>query len=52
MVNMAAIAAKLDAIEVGVRNIARLMAETQRGRLKGSLDALALARPLDLPGLF
>ena len=46
MVNMAAIAAKLEAIEVGVRNIARLMADTQRGRVKGALDALALARAL------
>jgi hypothetical protein len=46
MVNMAAIATKLEAIEVGVRNIARLMADTERGRLKGALDALALARAL------
>jgi hypothetical protein len=49
MVNMAAIAAKLEAIEVGVRNIARLMADTQRGRVKGALDALALARALTEP---
>ena len=46
MANMAAIAAKLEAIEVGVRNIARLMADTQRGRVKGALDALALAQAL------
>lgn len=49
MVNMAAIAAKLDAIEVGVRNIARLMADTQRGKVKGALDALALSRALADP---
>jgi phosphoglycolate phosphatase-like HAD superfamily hydrolase len=49
MVNMAAIAAKLETIEVGVRNIARLMADTQRGRVKGALDALALSRALADP---
>ncbi len=50
MVNMAAIAAKLEAIEVSVRNIARVMADTQRGRVKGALDALALAQALADPG--
>jgi uncharacterized protein YukE len=45
-VNMAAFAARLEAIEVGVRNISRLMADTQRGRLKGALDALAVAQAL------
>lgn len=49
MVNMAAIAAKLETIEVGVRNIARLMADTQRGKVKGALDALALSRALTDP---
>ncbi len=49
MVNMAAIAAKLDAIEVGVRNIGRLVADIQRGRVKGVLDALALSRALADP---
>lgn len=49
MVNMAAIAVKLEAIEVGVRNIARLMADTQRGRVKGAVDALASARALADP---
>lgn len=41
IVNMATLAAKLDAIETGVRDMARLMADTQRGRVKGALDALA-----------
>ncbi len=49
LVNMAAIAAKLEAIEIGVRNISRLLADTQRGRVKGALDALALARVLADP---
>jgi hypothetical protein len=49
MLNMAAIAAKLEAIEVGVRNIGRLIADTQRGRVNGTLDALALARALSDP---
>ncbi len=44
MVNLASIAARLGAIEVGVRNIARLIADTQRGKVKGALNALALAR--------
>jgi hypothetical protein len=46
MANMAAIAAKLEAIEVGVRNVARLVADTQRGRVKGAIHALTLARAL------
>jgi hypothetical protein len=49
MVSIAAVAAKLEAIEVGVGNIARLMADTQRGKVKGALDALALARNLVYP---
>lgn len=49
LMNMAAVAAKLEAIEVGVRNISRLLADTQRGRAKGALDALALARVFSNP---
>jgi len=49
MVNMATIAVKLEAIQVIVRNIARLIANTQRGKTKGALDALALARTLANP---
>jgi hypothetical protein len=49
MANMVAIAAKLEAIEVSVRNIARLMADTQTGKVKGALHALALARKLKDP---
>ena len=49
MVNMAAFEVKLEAIEVSVRNIARLMADTQRGRVKGALDALAMTRALADP---
>jgi hypothetical protein len=48
-VSMAAFEAKLEAIEVGVRNIEHLMADTQRGRVKGALDALALTRALADP---
>jgi hypothetical protein len=49
MVNMATIAAKLEAIEAGVRNIAHLVADTQRGRVRGAIDALALACALSGP---
>ena len=49
MVNMAAIAAKLEAIEIAVRDMKHLMADTHRGRVKGALDALALARDLAKP---
>jgi len=49
LANMAAISAKLDAIEVIVRNIERLLADTQRGRVNGALNALALARALSNP---
>jgi hypothetical protein len=49
MVNMAVIASKLEAIEAGVRDIARLTADTQRGKVAGALDALALARKLADP---
>jgi hypothetical protein len=45
-VNMAVIAIKLEAIEIGVQNIARLIANTQRGKVKGRLDALAAAQAL------
>ncbi len=49
MVSLATIAVKLDALKVSIRNIARLMADTQRGRATGALDALALARSLANP---
>jgi hypothetical protein len=44
MVNMAAIAAKLEAIEIGVRNVSQLLANTRRFEVKASIDALAEAR--------
>jgi hypothetical protein len=50
MANMAALAAKLDAIEAGIRNLARILTDTQRGRVKGALDALAVAQALLGPG--
>jgi hypothetical protein len=49
MASMAAISAKLATIEVGVRNITRLMENKPRWRVKGALDALALARALNDP---
>ena len=49
MANMAVIAAKLEAIEVGIRNIGVLIANTQRGKVQGTLDALALAGRLSDP---
>jgi hypothetical protein len=49
MVNMQAISAKLDAILVGVENVARIVEESQRGRLIGALNALAAATALNDP---
>ena len=49
MVTMTAIATKLEAIEVGVRNITKLTADIQRGKVKGAIDALALAQSLSNP---
>ena len=49
MVNLAAIAAKLETIQRGIDNIQNVIANTQRGKVKGSLDGLALAREFSLP---
>ncbi|WP_298355861.1 hypothetical protein [Rhodoblastus sp.] len=43
-VSMHAISAKLDSIEASVQDIDRLIVDTQRSRLKGALNALAMAR--------
>lgn len=49
MLNMAVIAGKLEAIEVGVQNINRLLVDRQRGKVKGALDALSWSRALENP---
>lgn len=49
MANMATIAAKLESIEIGVRNVSRLLSDTKRGEVRAAIDALAEARAWEDP---
>ena len=49
MVNMAAIAAKLESIQRGIEGIQNVIANTQRGKVTGALNALALAHGFSQP---